>query len=79
VGGHRHAPAALFAGKNLPTCYRGGWVGPRVGLDGYEEERERERERVCVCRLGVLVRCILCTLTEVFPCFSLSCKANARV
>jgi len=38
VGGHRHAPAALLARKNLRTCYRGGWVGPGVGLDGYEEK-----------------------------------------
>jgi hypothetical protein len=49
---------------------------------------------VCVCVWGgggVLVLCILysevfpnltevfLTLTEVFPCFFLSCKANARV
>ena len=42
---------------------------------------------VCVCRfctVGVLVICIVysevfLTLTEVFPCFSLSCKANAMV
>jgi hypothetical protein len=37
---------------------------------------------VCVC-VGVLIRCIFwtssATLTEVFPCFSHSCKANARV
>ena len=45
---------------------------------------------VCVC-MGVLVICTLhseiflnltevfLTLTEVFPCFFLSCKANARV
>jgi hypothetical protein len=38
---------------------------------------------VCVC-VGVLVICILYSevfinLTEVFPCFFLSCKANARV
>ena len=45
---------------------------------------------VCVC-VGVLVICILysevflnqtevfLSLTEVFPCFFLSCKANARV
>jgi hypothetical protein len=39
--------------------------------------RVRVRVRVCVCV------CVLSissdTLTEVFPCFSLSCKANARV
>jgi uncharacterized integral membrane protein len=28
---------------------------------------------VCVCVL------VMCTLTEVFPCFFLNCKANARV
>jgi hypothetical protein len=39
VGGHRHAPAALLEGKNLPTCYTGSWVGPEVGLDGYEEKK----------------------------------------
>jgi hypothetical protein len=38
---------------------------------------------VCVC-VCVLVMCILAfsssaTLTEVFPCFFLSCKTNARV
>jgi len=39
VGGHRHAPAALLAGKNLHTSYRGGWVAPGFGLDGYEEKK----------------------------------------
>jgi hypothetical protein len=43
---------------------------------------------VCVCVVfvmsGVLVMCIpafssLATLTEVFSCFFISCKANARV
>jgi hypothetical protein len=38
---------------------------------------------VCVC-VGVLVICVpysevFLNLTEVFPCFFLSCKANARV
>jgi hypothetical protein len=39
---------------------------------------------VCVC-VGVLVVCILYStevflnLTEVFPCFLFSCKANSRV
>jgi hypothetical protein len=37
---------------------------------------------VCVC-VGALIMCILwissATLTEVFPCFFLNCKANARV
>jgi len=38
---------------------------------------------VCVC-VGVLIICVLYSevflnLTEVFPCFFLSCKANARV
>jgi hypothetical protein len=39
VDGHRHTLAALFAGKNLGTCYRGGWMGPGVGLEGYAEEK----------------------------------------
>jgi len=31
-------------------------------------------------RLGILIVCLcMATLTEVFPCFILSCKANARI
>jgi hypothetical protein len=35
VSGQRHAPAALYRrGKDLPgTHWRGGWVGPRAGLE----------------------------------------------
>jgi hypothetical protein len=34
VDGQRHAPAALPPGKKTGTHCIGGWVGPRVGLDG---------------------------------------------
>jgi hypothetical protein len=34
VGGQRHAPAALPAGKRPGTHCVGGWVGPKAGLDG---------------------------------------------
>jgi hypothetical protein len=34
VGGQRHAPAALPAGKRPGTKCPGGWVGPMVGLGG---------------------------------------------
>jgi len=34
---------------------------------------------VCVFLLFVYVFLDVATLTEVFPCFFLSCKANARV
>jgi len=34
VGGQRHAPAALPPGKRTGNHCIGGWVGPRVGLDG---------------------------------------------
>jgi hypothetical protein len=34
VSGHRHAPAALYPrGKDPGTCWIGGWVGLRAGLD----------------------------------------------
>ena len=39
VGGQRHAPAALPPGKKPGTHCTGGWVGPRVGLDGCGESR----------------------------------------
>jgi len=35
VGGQRYAPAALPPGKRPGTHSKGGWVGRRVGLDGY--------------------------------------------
>ena len=39
VDSQLHAPAALPPGKSPGThCIRG-WVGPRVGLDGWEESR----------------------------------------
>ena len=34
VGGQRHVLAALPTGKRPGTHRIGGWVGPRVGLDG---------------------------------------------
>ena len=34
VGDQRHAPVALPPGKRAGTHCIGGWVGPRVGLDG---------------------------------------------
>ena len=34
VSGQQHAPAALYPRKRLGTHCTGGWVGPRVGLDG---------------------------------------------
>ena len=34
LGGQLHAPTALPPGKRPGTHCIGGWVGPRVGLDG---------------------------------------------
>ena len=34
VGGQHYAPAALPPGKRPGTHFIGGWVGPRVGVDG---------------------------------------------
>jgi hypothetical protein len=39
VGGKRHAPAALTPRKGTGTHFRGGWMGPSTGLDGYGEEK----------------------------------------
>jgi hypothetical protein len=36
VGGQRHAPAGLPLGNTRYPC-TGGWVGPRVGLDGFKD------------------------------------------
>jgi hypothetical protein len=36
VGDQHHAPAALPPGKRPGSHCIGGWVGPRVGLDGVE-------------------------------------------
>jgi hypothetical protein len=33
----------------------------------------------CLCLCILIVRLCMATLTEVYPCFSLSCTANARV
>ena len=37
------------------------------------------RGRMFFCLQGIIVRLCMTTLTEVFPCSFLSCKANARV
>jgi hypothetical protein len=42
VGGQRHAPAALLLGKRPGTHCIGGWVGPRVGLDGCGKSRRHQ-------------------------------------
>jgi len=34
VSGQQHAPAALYPLERPGTHCRGGWVGPRAGLDG---------------------------------------------
>lgn len=34
VGGLRHAPAALLAGKRTKTGFIGGWLGPRSSWTG---------------------------------------------
>jgi len=39
VGGQRHAPAALPSVKRPGTHCIGGWVGPRVGVDGCGKSR----------------------------------------
>jgi hypothetical protein len=39
VGGQRNTPAALPPGKRPGSHYKGGWVGPRAGLDGCEKSR----------------------------------------
>jgi len=39
VGDQRHTPAALAPGKRPGTHCTGGWVDPRVGLDGYGSYR----------------------------------------
>jgi hypothetical protein len=36
VGGQRHVPAALPPGKGYVRYFIVGWVGPRAGLDEYE-------------------------------------------
>ena len=42
VGGQRHAPAALPPGKRRGAHRIGGWVDPRVGLDGYGKSRPHQ-------------------------------------
>jgi hypothetical protein len=37
--GQRHVPADLPLGKRSCTYFRGGWVGPRAGLDGCGKSR----------------------------------------
>jgi hypothetical protein len=37
VTGRLHAPVALNQGKNPGTHLKGGSVGPRAGLDDFEE------------------------------------------
>ena len=34
VSGQQHAPAALYLRERPGTHFTGGWVGPRLGLDG---------------------------------------------
>jgi len=41
VGGQRHTPAALPPGKKPGTGFKGDWVGPMAGLDGWGKSRPR--------------------------------------
>ena len=42
VGGQHHVPATLLLGKRPITHCRGGWVGPRVGLDSCRYSRPHQ-------------------------------------
>jgi hypothetical protein len=42
VGGQLHGPAALPPGKRPGTQSIGGWVGPRVGLEGCGKSRPHQ-------------------------------------
>ena len=39
LDGQRHAPASLPPGKRTGTHFIGGWLGPRVSLDGCGKSR----------------------------------------
>jgi hypothetical protein len=58
----------IIAGGGVSDAVRGGLVLAVVGPEG-----------TGVCRNGNQFYYLKQTLTEVFPCFFLSCKANARV
>ena len=60
------------------TCYE---TLRRVRIFAYRTGGRRDTQYcvLCLCILYVYVFLLTCTLTEVFPCFFLSCKANARV
>jgi hypothetical protein len=46
VNGQHHAPTALYPRERTPgTHWRGGWVGPRAGLD-----TEDRGKIICLCR-----------------------------
>jgi hypothetical protein len=59
VGGERNAPAASPPGKRLDTSYGiGGWVDPRVSLDGRRKSyshRDKIPEIKICCRLEDLL------------------------
>jgi hypothetical protein len=39
VRGRRHVPGTLLPGKKVSTPCTGGWLGPRIGVDGYGKSR----------------------------------------
>ena len=71
-------PRPLYPRERPGTHCIGGWMGSRAGLDRCG--KSRSHRDCCLCILIVVyVFLDAATLTEVFPCFFLGCKANARV
>jgi hypothetical protein len=50
VGGQLHAPAALAPRKRLGTHCKGGWVGPRAGLDSWSPEFDPRTVQIVASR-----------------------------
>jgi hypothetical protein len=44
VSGEHHAPAALTPGKNIDTCWTGGWLGLRAVLGVVGDEILDDRD-----------------------------------
>jgi len=48
VSGQLHGPAALPPGKSHSTPWKGGWVGPRAGMD---EVAKRKKKMLALPRI----------------------------
>ena len=79
VGGQRHSPAALTPGKRPGTHCRGGCVGSRAVVDGYEKSCPQRNIFFCFCSFFVFHSYLFVLIVLHFAFLSLLTTHNTNI